>query len=255
MKLIDFLRYYVGGRAAVDEGYNVTMEVFVQGPDAYVQDQKLLRMIFNLTEYQVYKLHYEGVVSLEEWRKYEGKDTVTLIAGGKLNAAITQVQTEEMKFTISTIIENVLLKGRVRVKEMKLNDFLTMELGGRGIVHTNRNVLLEEFVNDPTKYIRSKGVLNEIQASDAYLRMEIAVKEEMIFEEDINKLYKNGVHTLLGWSIAAAAVKAGVHNFTKNSLDAALEELRRQTTEAPIKAGGIVRVCVQCEVASCGGTS
>ncbi|EKF39002.1 retrotransposon hot spot (RHS) protein, putative, partial [Trypanosoma cruzi marinkellei] len=123
--------------------------------------------------------------------------------------------------------------------DIKLNDFLTMELDGKGILRANRNVILKEFFKDPARYIRNKGVLREIQAYDCYVGMERAVKEEMIFDEDINKLYKNGVHTLLGWSKAAAAVKAGVHNFTKNSLDAAHEELRRQTTEAAIILEGL----------------
>ncbi|PWV16515.1 putative retrotransposon hot spot protein (RHS) [Trypanosoma cruzi] len=70
-----------------------------------------------------------------------------------------------MKFTISTNIEEVLFKGRARVNEMRLGDFLTRELDGRGIVDTNRDVLLEEFFRDPTKYIRDKGALNEMQAS------------------------------------------------------------------------------------------
>ncbi|PWU88662.1 putative retrotransposon hot spot protein (RHS) [Trypanosoma cruzi] len=89
MKLNNFLRNYVGGRAAVDEDHNVTMQVFVQEPDAYVQDQRLLGRIFNLTEYQVleaiYKLHHKGVHFLEQWRDYEGKDTVTLLVCEKLN--------------------------------------------------------------------------------------------------------------------------------------------------------------------------
>ncbi|EKF29583.1 retrotransposon hot spot (RHS) protein, putative [Trypanosoma cruzi marinkellei] len=238
MRLNDFLQNYFGGMAAVDEDHNVAMEFFGQEPYAYVQGQQLLE-ILNVTEYQVYKLHHKGVFSLEQWRKFERKDTVTPFARGKLNAALTQVQTQGMKLLIFNKIENVLLKGSVRVKEMKLNDFLTRELDGRGVVDTNRNVFLKEFFEDPARYIRNKRVLNKIQTSSYYARMDIAVKEEMIFEEDINKLYKNGVHTLLGWSKAAAAVKAGVHNFTKNSLDAALEELRRQTTEAPTKLEGL----------------
>ncbi|PWU89180.1 putative retrotransposon hot spot protein (RHS) [Trypanosoma cruzi] len=48
MKLNDFLRSNLGDRAAVDEDHNVTMEMFVQEPDAYVQDQQLLRRILNL---------------------------------------------------------------------------------------------------------------------------------------------------------------------------------------------------------------
>ncbi|PWU90458.1 putative retrotransposon hot spot protein (RHS,) [Trypanosoma cruzi] len=105
------------------------------------------------------------------------KDTITPLARGKPNGVLTRVLTEarreaeerlrgtqEMKFTISTNIEDVLFKGRVRVKEMRLNDFLTRELDGRGVVDTNRDVLLKEFFKDPTKYIRDKGALNEMQA-------------------------------------------------------------------------------------------
>ncbi|KAF5216323.1 Retrotransposon hot spot protein [Trypanosoma cruzi] len=145
-----------------------------------------------------------------------------------------------MKFIISTTIEDVLFKGGVRVKEKKLNDFLTRELDGRGIVDTNRDVLLEEFFKDPKKYIRDKGALKEIQASDAYLRMERAVREEIIFEEDRSKLRDKGVNNLLGWSEATAEIKANVHNITKDTLDAALEEARNPTTTgAPEKLEGL----------------
>ncbi|PWV16362.1 putative retrotransposon hot spot protein (RHS) [Trypanosoma cruzi] len=105
MKLNEFLRNYVGGRTAVGEDHKVTMQVFVQEPDAYVQDQRLLRIIFNLTEYQVYKLHHEGVFSLEQWRDYEGKDTVTPLARGKLNAALFQAQTS------TKVVKSTVLKG------------------------------------------------------------------------------------------------------------------------------------------------
>ncbi|PWU83921.1 putative retrotransposon hot spot (RHS) protein [Trypanosoma cruzi] len=82
MKLSDFLRSNLGGRAVVDADHKVTMEEFVRRPNAYVQDQRLLRRIFNLTAYQelkreleerkilleaINKLHPEGVLSLEQW--------------------------------------------------------------------------------------------------------------------------------------------------------------------------------------------
>ncbi|RNC40877.1 putative retrotransposon hot spot (RHS) protein [Trypanosoma cruzi] len=107
------------------------------------------------------------------------KDTITPPARGKPNGVLTQVPTEarreaeerlgrtqEMKFTICTNIEELLFKGRVRVNVMRLNDFLTRELDGRGIVDTNRDVILEEFFKDPKKYIEDAGVLGEMQASD-----------------------------------------------------------------------------------------
>ncbi|RNC32613.1 putative retrotransposon hot spot (RHS) protein, partial [Trypanosoma cruzi] len=149
------------------------------------------------------------------------KHTITPLARGKPNGVLTQVLTEarreaaerlrrtqEMKFTISTNIEEVLFKGRVHVNEMRLNDFLTREPDGMGVVDTNRDVLLEEFFRDPTKYIRDKGALNEIQASNLYLGMSRAVKGEVIFDEDIRKLCDKGVNNLPGRSLAAAEVKS-----------------------------------------------
>ncbi|PWV20000.1 putative retrotransposon hot spot protein (RHS) [Trypanosoma cruzi] len=237
--------------------YNVTMEMFAREPDDYVQDQRLLEEIINLTAHQALeattKPLHEDVCSLEQWRDYEGKDTVTPPARGKPNGVLTQVltgarreaeerlrQTQEMKFTISTNIEEVLFKGRVRVNEMRLNDFLTRELGGRGVVDTNRDVLPEEFFKDPAKYIRDKGALNEIQASGHCFSMKRAVKGELIFDEDIRKLCDKGVSNLPGWSLAAVEVTATVHNSTKHFLDAAAEEARNPTTTiVAIKLEGV----------------
>ncbi|RNC53513.1 putative retrotransposon hot spot (RHS) protein [Trypanosoma cruzi] len=227
MKLNDFLRSYLGEEWVVERNGNVTMEAFVQEPDAYVQDQQLLRRIVNLTAYQtlkilleaINKLHHEGVYSLEQWRDYEGKDTVTPVARRKLNAAISRVLTEERRkaeerreaeerarrdqqqiiFNLSAMIEDLLFGGRVRVHKMKLNDFLTMEFDGRGILRANRCVWLGDFFKDPTRYIRDAGVLNEIQATGAYARMEMTVREEMDLEEDVHRLHHEGVYSLEQW--------------------------------------------------------
>ncbi|RNC44994.1 retrotransposon hot spot (RHS) protein [Trypanosoma cruzi] len=256
MKLNDFLRRNLGGKGVVKKNENVAMEVFVQEPDAYVKKQQHLRIIFNLTEYQVleaiYKLHHEGVDSLEQWRDYEGKDTVTLHARRNLNRVLTQVLREQLEaeeravrekqvgFILTTTIRDVLLGGRFRVDNKKLNDFLMMELEGRGVVATNRNVLLKEFLKDPTGYIRDAGALGEIQATDAYARMEGTVREEMGLEEVVRRLSEKGVNNLLRWSEAAAEVKATVHDITKNSLNAALEWPRILTkTSAPEKLEGL----------------
>ncbi|PWU86890.1 putative retrotransposon hot spot protein (RHS,) [Trypanosoma cruzi] len=224
MKLNDFLPNYFGGRAAVDEDSNVTMQVFVRRPNAYVQDQRLLEEVLNLTEYQalekrkklleaINKLHHEGVFSLGQWRDHEGKDTVTLLARGKLNAALTQILTERLRgtqerarreqqqiiFNLSAKIEDLLFKGSVRVMDIKLNDFLTLELDGRGILRANRNVLLRDFFINPTSHIRDAGVLNEIQASGAYARMEGTVREEIDKGEAVRRLHHEGVFFLRQW--------------------------------------------------------
>ncbi|RNC46434.1 putative retrotransposon hot spot (RHS) protein, partial [Trypanosoma cruzi] len=218
--------------------------------------QRLLEEILNLTAYQaleaITKPLHEGVLSLGQCRDYERKGYDHSSCKGKPNGVLAQVLTEarreaeerlrgtqEMKFIISTNIEEVLFKGRVRVDKMRLNDFLTRELDGRGIVATTRDVLLEEVFRDPTKYIRDKGALKEIQASGRYLSMRRAVKGEVIFDEDIRKLCDKGVNNLPGWSLAAAEVKAAVHNSNKHFLDAALEEARNPTTtSAPIYLEG-----------------
>ncbi|EKG05520.1 retrotransposon hot spot (RHS) protein, putative, partial [Trypanosoma cruzi] len=123
--------------------------------------------------------------------------------------------------------------------DIKLNDFLTMEMEGKGILRANRNVLLKGFFKNPTSYIRDAGILGEIQATDAYLSMEGTVREEMDLEEEVRKLHDNGVNNLLGWSRAAEGVKASVRDDNKNSLDAALEEARNPTTtSAAIKLEG-----------------
>ncbi|EKG01981.1 retrotransposon hot spot (RHS) protein, putative [Trypanosoma cruzi] len=215
------------------------MEVFVQEPDAYVQDQELLEEILNLTAYQeleerkilleaIYKLRHERVFFLEQWRDYEGKDTVAPLANEKLNRVLTQVLREERReaeekarrehqerFTLTTTIRIVLFKGRVRVMNIKLNDFLTMELEGKGILRANPNVLLKGFFKNPTSYIRDAGVLGEIQATDAYAEMERAVRDEMDLEEEVRRLYENGVNNVLGWSRAAEGVKAAVRDDIK----------------------------------------
>ncbi|EKF28401.1 retrotransposon hot spot (RHS) protein, putative, partial [Trypanosoma cruzi marinkellei] len=239
MKLNDFIRSNVGGRAAVDEGYNVTMEVFVQEPDAYVQDQNLLRRIFNLIEYQVYKLHHEGVVSHEEWRDYERKDTVTPFVRTEINRVLTQVLREErreaearaerekqVRPTFTTTIEDVLFRGRVRVMDIKLNDFLTMELDGKGILCANRNVILRNFLNNPTSHIQDEGVLREIQAAGRYLSMATAVKEEMDLEEDVRRLHEIGVVSLEEWRDYEG--KDTVTPFARGKLNAALTQVQTQ---------------------------
>ncbi|PWU84803.1 putative retrotransposon hot spot (RHS) protein [Trypanosoma cruzi] len=131
-----------------------------------------------------------------------------------------------MKFTISANIEDVLFRGEFRYREMKPTDFLLLRFGGKGVVATNRSVLLEEFFKDPARYIRDAGVLDEIKTTHCYWRMEWTVKKEMNMEEDVKKLHYNHVSTLLGWSLATPEVKEIVHWITKQPLDAALEDVR-----------------------------
>ncbi|EKG00874.1 retrotransposon hot spot (RHS) protein, putative [Trypanosoma cruzi] len=70
--------------------------------------------------------------------------------------------------------------------------------------------------------------------------MKRAVKGEVIFDEDIRRLCDTGVNNLPGRSLAAAEVKATVHNSTKRFLDVAAEEARNPTTTStPEKMEGV----------------
>ncbi|RNF01447.1 retrotransposon hot spot (RHS) protein, partial [Trypanosoma cruzi] len=206
MKLNEFIQSYLGEEWVVERNGNVAMEAFVQDPETFIKKKRLLSTIKASPSYQVYKLHHEGVFSLEQWRDYEGKDTLTPLARENLNRVLTQVLREErleaeeravreeqVGFTLTTTIRDVLFRGRVRVMDMKLNDFLTLEMEGRGILRANRNVLLRVFISDPTSHIRDAGVLGEIQTTDAYLRMEGTVREEMGLEEVVRRLHDEGV--------------------------------------------------------------
>ncbi|EKG08266.1 retrotransposon hot spot (RHS) protein, putative [Trypanosoma cruzi] len=279
MKLNDFLWRNFGEEWVVKRNGNVTMGIFVQNPETFIKKKGLLHTITTSPSYReleaINKLRHEGVYSLEQWREYEGKDTITPLAKGKLNGVLTEIEIEEsceaveiakreneklireaearvrreaeervrrreaeMKFTMFTNIEDVLFQRRVRVKDIKLNDFLLLEMEGSGIVDTNRDISLEEFFNEPAMYIPDAEVLNEIKASDGYLRMEGAVREEMDMEEDIRKLQYNHLSNLVGWSLATAEIRASVRDNIKSFLDAALEEARNPTTSAPEKLQG-----------------
>ncbi|PWU88459.1 putative retrotransposon hot spot (RHS) protein [Trypanosoma cruzi] len=76
MWVSDFLWNWTAGRPLMKD-HNVTMEMFVQEPDDYVQDKRPLEEILNLTAYQalefITKPLHEGVLSLGQRRDYERK--------------------------------------------------------------------------------------------------------------------------------------------------------------------------------------
>ncbi|KAF8276067.1 putative retrotransposon hot spot (RHS) protein, partial [Trypanosoma cruzi] len=284
IKLNDFLTLELDGRGILRANRNVLLRDFFINPTSHIRDAGVLNEIRASGAYArmegtvreeidkgeaVRRLCEKGVFSLEQWRDYEGKDTLTRHVCGKLNGVLTHVETQiieaeerlireaeerlrreaeerrrraqEMKFTMSTNIEDVLFRGEFRYREMKLNDFLLMRFGVRGVVATNRSVLLEEFFKDPARYIRDARVLNEIQITDAYLRIEWVVREEMDKGEDVRKLKQAGVFNLQKWSEAAPEVKESVHEITKSFLDAAAEEAASKptmTTVVSIKMEG-----------------
>ncbi|PBJ74693.1 retrotransposon hot spot (RHS) protein [Trypanosoma cruzi cruzi] len=153
----------------------------------------------------------------------------SVLEGGTDQLAATRRRMEEARqpqWTLDSRVEDVLQEATARSTNMKLGDFLWQNFGGRGVVDTNRNVLLKEFLKDPARYIRDEGVLNEIHASSHYERVRNDLRDKVVFDEDVRKLEENGVNTLIDWIEATAGVKAVVHGITKVSLDPFLEDVR-----------------------------
>ncbi|PWV08614.1 putative retrotransposon hot spot protein (RHS) [Trypanosoma cruzi] len=192
------------------------------------------------------KLGDECAFNISQWRDFKRKDTVAPLARARINAAHSYVLREERReaeerarrerqelgIDVSTRVDDAVFKGRIRVYKMELNDFPAMELDGRCATDANREALLEAFFKDPEKYIRDAGVLGEIQASDLRVKVEGAVRDETDMEEDVRRLYDNGVCNLLKWLVASAEVKANVHDVGKGFLDSDAEEARDPTTSS-----------------------
>ncbi|PWU94862.1 putative retrotransposon hot spot protein (RHS,) [Trypanosoma cruzi] len=161
---------------------------------------------------------------------------------GTDQSAATHIRVEEARrpqWTMSSSVEDILLEGSTNRTDMKLNDFLRSNLGGRGVVDTNENVTMQEFVQDPEMFLKNEILLRTIKTTDAYLSIEGVVREEMDKVEDVSKLKQAGVYNLQKWSEAAAQVKESVHEITKSFLDAALQEANKPTmTSAPIYLEG-----------------
>ncbi|EKF98936.1 retrotransposon hot spot (RHS) protein, putative, partial [Trypanosoma cruzi] len=101
--------------------------------------------------------------------------------------AATQIRLEEARrtqWTMSSTVEDILLEGSTNRNEMRLNDFLRSNLGGRGVVDTNENVAMEMFVLRPTMFINDSEILGIITASPSY---------------QVYKLRHEGVHFLEQW--------------------------------------------------------
>ncbi|RNC41641.1 retrotransposon hot spot (RHS) protein [Trypanosoma cruzi] len=260
MKLNDFLRSNLGEEWVVKRNGNVKMGIFVQNPETFIKKKGLLHTITTSPSYKeleaINKLHCEGVYFLRQWKDHEGKDTLTPLVCGKLDGVLTQVLTKEqleaeerakreeerarreeeerhrrareMKFTISTNIEDVLFKGRVRVKDVKLNDFLLLRFGGKGILVTNRSVSLEEFFKEPARYIPDAEVLKGMKTAVCYLKMGRAVMKELDMEEVLRMLHEKGVVSLEQWRDYGG--KDTVTPLAKGTLDAALSEAQISTS-------------------------
>ncbi|EKG00139.1 retrotransposon hot spot (RHS) protein, putative [Trypanosoma cruzi] len=85
------------------------MEAFLLRPTMFINDNEILGLITALPSYQaleaINKLRHEGVFFLEQWRGFRRKNTVALLARGKINAALPRAQTS------TPVVNSKVLKG------------------------------------------------------------------------------------------------------------------------------------------------
>ncbi|RNE99304.1 retrotransposon hot spot (RHS) protein, partial [Trypanosoma conorhini] len=114
MTLNDFIRRYVDPDFVL-EGRNVMMGVFARRPERYVTDPELRGDILSLPEYQLLedarKLMEHRVNCLEHWKEFPQKDTVTLLAKGKLDSALAAAEANEKAKLEAVPAAPVILEG------------------------------------------------------------------------------------------------------------------------------------------------
>ncbi|RNC49521.1 putative retrotransposon hot spot (RHS) protein [Trypanosoma cruzi] len=104
-KLDYFKLKSLGFPQAVGGEEDVWVRMLARDPNGNSGYRQLMRGIFDVADYRfawdtylpltdVMNLHHEGVDSLEQWRDFGGRGTVTSVAGGRLSAALSQVLNE-----------------------------------------------------------------------------------------------------------------------------------------------------------------
>ncbi|EKF35250.1 retrotransposon hot spot (RHS) protein, putative [Trypanosoma cruzi marinkellei] len=139
IRLNDFIWEHCGHAAAVDETYNVTMEVFLMGPKDYVQNPQLLEEILNLAEYHAlqenyklvgdnYRLYREGVFFVEQWGDFERKAMCTPLVRLKLDSALKLAPKKGRAYMLEENYESVYNVGWHHVVEVPGGEGMGMEV-------------------------------------------------------------------------------------------------------------------------------
>ncbi|RNC52211.1 retrotransposon hot spot protein (RHS), partial [Trypanosoma cruzi] len=69
------------------------------------------------------------------------------------------------KWTFDSRLERVLLEGKERITNMRLNDFLRNYFDGRGVEEFNENVYMKDFLSSPNEFIQGEVLLSTVEAS------------------------------------------------------------------------------------------
>ncbi|PWU83565.1 putative retrotransposon hot spot (RHS) protein [Trypanosoma cruzi] len=90
--------------------------------------------------------------------------------------------TRRPQWTMSSSVKDILLEGSTLRTDMKLNDFLRRNLGGKGVVKKNENVAMEVFVQEPDAYVKKQQHLRIIFNLTEYQELERKILLEATYK-------------------------------------------------------------------------
>ncbi|ESS61025.1 retrotransposon hot spot (RHS) protein [Trypanosoma cruzi Dm28c] len=112
---------------------------------------------------------------------------------------IRVAETRQPQWTLDSWLKKVLLEEKERTMEMWLNDFLRNYFDGRGVGECYRNVMMEEFLISPNKFIKDQVLLDTIKASSSYQELKKEREEYYVLLGALNKLSHEYIFTLRHW--------------------------------------------------------
>ncbi|PWU85878.1 putative retrotransposon hot spot protein (RHS,) [Trypanosoma cruzi] len=133
--------------------------------------------------------------------------------GDTAQPAATHIRVEETRapqWTLDSRLDKLLLEGKERITNMRLNDFLRNCFDGRGVEEFNENVYMKDFLGGPNEFIQDEVLLRTIEASPpcqelkksvrsftCYWRPQISLKKNMSSLSGIGVTLRKKIRSLL----------------------------------------------------------
>ncbi|KAF8284716.1 retrotransposon hot spot protein (RHS), putative, partial [Trypanosoma cruzi] len=139
------------------------------------------------------------------------------LEGNTDQPAATPIRVEEaqLRWTMCSIVRDILLDGETDISKMKLNDFLRENFGSRAAVEEEQNMEMRDFLESPNAFIKDQQLLEEISNLKDYQLL-----------TDRRKLADGGVHYLEHW--IEFKDKATVTPLARKKLNDALTQIQKE---------------------------
>ncbi|EKF98801.1 retrotransposon hot spot (RHS) protein, putative, partial [Trypanosoma cruzi] len=158
--------------------------------------------------------------------------------------AATHIRVEETRqtqWTMSSSVKDTLLKGKERITNMRLNDFLRNYFDGRGVEEFNENVYMKDFLGSPNEFMQDEVLLDTIKASPPYQELKKEREEFYVLLVALRKLNRETIVTLRQWSdfkrkdavipLARAQINTAYSQVLREERRKAEEKARRERQE------------------------